>query len=132
MSAHLGEESLEKLLQYAAVLAHNERVLNDLSEAKERSVTPGPPATAAVEEGADGTYYMVTLNGYRHIFGLGEMRNLVKACHGAGSAADAGPRLYAWLERERFDILRNSIIADEKDPSLSALWKIIVDTYTVK
>jgi len=72
---------------------------------------------------------VTALKGYRHIFGLEEMRNLVKTCYAATTAADAGPRLFAWMERERRDILMNSKIADQRDSCLSALREKIVSTY---
>jgi hypothetical protein len=125
----LEDNSLKKLLQDAAILAHNERVLRDFIEGKDRPAPQTQSVLAAVEEGKDGTYFIVILKGYRHIFGLEEMRNLVKTCYAAGSAAEAGPRLFAWLERERRDITMNSKIADQKDSCLSALREVIVSTY---
>jgi hypothetical protein len=125
----LEDNSLKKLLQDAAILAHNERVIRDFIEGKDKSATQTQSVLAAVEEGKDGTYFIVILKSYRHIFGLEEMRNLVKACYAAGSAAEAGPRLFAWLERERRDIIMNSKIADQRDTCLSALREVIVSTY---
>ncbi len=125
----LEDNSLKKLLQDAAILAHNERVLRDFIEGKERSIPQTQTVLADVEEGKDGTYFIVILKGYRHIFGLDEMRNLVKTCYAAATAAEAGPRLFAWMERERRDILMNSKIADQKDSCLSALREKIVTTY---
>jgi len=125
----LEDNSLKKLLQDAAILAHNERVLRDFIEGKDRPMPQTQTVLADVEEGKDGTYFIVILKGYRHIFGLEEMRNLVKTCYAATTAADAGPRLFAWIERERRDILMNSKIADQRDSCLSALREKIVSTY---
>lgn len=125
----LEDNSLKKLLQDAAILAHNERVLRDFIEGKDRPMPQTQTVLADVEEGKDGTYFIVILKGYRHIFGLEEMRNLVKTCYAATTAADAGPRLFAWMERERRDILMNSKIADMRDSCLSALREKIVSTY---
>lgn len=125
----LEDNSLKKLLQDAAILAHNERVLRDFIEGKDRPMPQTQTVLADVEEGKDGTYFIVILKGYRHIFGLEEMRNLVKTCYAATTAADAGPRLFAWMERERRDILMNSKIADQRDSCLSALREKIVSTY---
>ena len=125
----LEDNSLKKLLQDAAILAHNERVLRDFIEGKDRPMLQTQTILADVEEGKDGTYFIVILKGYRHIFGLEEMRNLVKACYAATTAAEAGPRLFAWFERERRDIIMNSKIADQRDSCLSALREKIVSTY---
>lgn len=125
----LEDNSLKKLLQDAAILAHNERVLRDFIEGKDRPVLQTQTVLAEVEEGKDGTYFIVILKGYRHIFGLEEMRNLVRACYAATTAAEAGPRLFAWFERERRDIIMNSKIADQRDSCLSALREKIVSTY---
>ena len=125
----LEDGSLKKLLQDAAILAHNERVLRDFIEDRERPVPQTQSVLAAVEEGKDGTYFIVILKGYRHIFGLEEMRNLVKVCYAAATAAEAGPRLFAWIDRERHDIIMNSKIADQRDSCLSALREVIVSTY---
>lgn len=125
----LEDNSLKKLLQDAAILAHNERVLRDFIEGKDRPMLQTQTILADVEEGKDGTYFIVILKGYRHIFGLEEMRNLVKTCYAATTAAEAGPRLFAWFERERRDIIMNSKIADQRDSCLSALREKIVSTY---
>lgn len=128
----LGADSLKKLLNDAAILAHNERVLAEFRTGREKARPAAKALLAGVDEGKDGTYFMVTLKGHRHIFGIGEMRNLVRLCHGVGSAKDAGPSLYSWFERARRDILKNSKITDSNDPSLPALWKKIVTTYRAK
>jgi hypothetical protein len=125
----LEDNSLKKLLQDAAILAHNERVLRDFIVGKDKPAPQTHSVLAAVEEGKDGTYFIVILKGYRHIFGLEEMRNLVKTCYAATTAAEAGPRLFAWFERERRDIIMNSKIADQRDTCLSALREVIVSTY---
>lgn len=128
MALTLEEDSLKKLLQDAAILAHNERVLSDFMGSM---VKPRPSATkvlADIEEGTDGTYFIVIIKNYRHIFSLEEMRNLVKACH-AANKLEAGPRLFNWMERWRRDILNNSKIADNHDLSLPALWEKVVSTY---
>jgi hypothetical protein len=132
MSSTLDEESLKKLLQDAAILAHNERVLKDFAMMKEQAGPRPAPVTAAVEEGKDGSFFIIILKGYRHIFGLDEMRDLVRVCHNASNAGAAGPRLYAWMEQRRRDILKNSKIAEDKDPCLPALWEKIVSTYDAK
>ncbi|MBN2160798.1 MAG: hypothetical protein JW807_15525 [Spirochaetes bacterium] len=130
MALTLEEDSLKKLLQDAAILAHNERVLSDFIESKNKPRAEAPRVFADIEEGTDGTYFIVILKGYRHIFSLEEMRNLVKACHAAeGAPLEAGPRLFNWMERWRRDILHNSKIADNHDQALRALWEKIVNTY---
>jgi hypothetical protein len=132
MAATLEEGSLAKLLQDAVILAHNERVLRNFMAAKGQAAQRGPAVLADIEEGKDGTFFIAILNGQRNIFGLEEMRAFVKLCHGADNAVDAAPRIYAWMERERLDILKNSKIDSEKDPSLPALWEKVVATYGVK
>ncbi|MBN2078754.1 MAG: hypothetical protein JW838_07290 [Spirochaetes bacterium] len=128
----LGADSLKKLLNDATILAHNERVLAEFRTGREKARPAAKALLAGVDEGKDGTYFMVNLKGHRHIFGIGEMRNLVRLCHGVGSAKDAGPSLYSWFERARRDILKNSKITDSNDPSLPALWKKIVSAYRAK
>ena len=132
MALTLDEDSLRNLLQDAAILAHNERVLRDYTIKKEKA-GPRPAAVrTAIEEGRDGTYFIIVLNNYRNIMSMNEMRNLVKLCHGAADANDGARRLYAWIERDRRDIKKNSKIADHTDPSLPALWEMVVNTYTSK
>jgi hypothetical protein len=60
------------------------------------------------------------------------MRKLIKLCRSAETARDASMRLYSWIERERRDIRKNSKIADEKDPSLPALWEKVIGGYDLK
>jgi hypothetical protein len=131
MALTLEDDSLKKLLQDAAILAHNERVLSDYIADQGKPRTPGPQVLAGIEEGKDGTYFIIILKSYRHIFGLEEMRNLVKACH-AANKLEAGPRLFNWMERWRRDILHNSKITDNHDLALRSLWEKIVSTYAPK
>ena len=132
MALTLDEDSLRNLLQDAAILAHNERVLRDFNVQKEKAGPRRPMVRAGVEEGRDGTYFIIILNNYRNIMSMEEMRGLVKLCRSAANAGDAARRLYAWIERDRRDIKKNSKIADHTDPSLPDLWKKVVSTYTIK
>ncbi|HOT46432.1 MAG TPA: hypothetical protein PLM53_16890 [Spirochaetota bacterium] len=130
LAATLDDESLKKLIQSAAMLAHNERVLKEYSLRKELAAPKAPAATAAIEEGKDGTFFIIILNGYRNFFSLEEMRRLVKVCHGTDNAAIAASRIYTWLEGGRFDVLRNSRIASSNDAALIAVWEKIISTYS--
>lgn len=133
MTLTLGAESLKKLLQDAAILAHNERVLSDYSAGGGgRAATRGRSVLAEVEEGRDGTYFIVILNSYRNFLSLDEMRKLITLCHSAGDARDAKNRLYAWIERDRRDIRKNSKVFDPDDPSLIALWEKVVREYELQ
>jgi len=130
LAATLDDDSLKKLIQSTAILAHNERVLKEFSLRKELAPPKAPAATAAIEEGKDGTFFIIILNGYRNFFSLEEMRRLVKVCHGTDNAAIAASRIYTWLEGGRFDVLRNSRIASSNDPALIAVWEKIISTYS--
>ncbi len=130
LAATLDDDSLKKLIQSAAMMAHNERVLKEFSLRKELAAPKAPAATAAIEEGKDGTFFIIILNGYRNFFSLEEMRRLVKVCHGTDNAAIAASRIYTWLEGGRFDVLRNSRIASSNDPALIAVWEKIISTYS--
>lgn len=135
MTLTLGADSLKKLLQDAAILAHNERVLEDYNASRvrgEKAAPRGRAVLAEVEEGRDGTYYIVILNSYRNFLSLEEMRKLVALCRSAENARDAANRLYAWIERDRRDIRKNSKIYDPDDPSLPALWEKVIDGYDLK
>jgi hypothetical protein len=132
MALTLDEESLKKLLQDAAILAHNERVIKDFTARKGQAGPQIKAVTAAVEEGTDGTYFIIILNNYRNFLSLDEMRDLVKRCHAAANKRDATLRLFAWIERDRSDIKKNSKIADEDDPCLAALWEKVINTYDLK
>ncbi|MBP7734510.1 MAG: hypothetical protein KA369_00925 [Spirochaetes bacterium] len=129
LAATLDDDSLKKLIQDAAILAHNERVLKEYSLKKELAGPKPPAATAAIEEGKDGTFFIIILNGYRNFLSLEEMRRLVKVCHGTDNAAIAASRIYTWLEGGRFDVLRNSRIASSNDPALISVWEKIISTY---
>jgi hypothetical protein len=129
LATTLDDENLKKLIQSAAILAHNERVLKEFSLKKELAGSKGPAATADIEEGKDGTFFIIILNGYRNFFSLEEMRRLVKVCHGTDNAAIAASRIYTWLEGGRFDVLRNSRIASSNDQALISVWEKIISTY---
>jgi hypothetical protein len=132
MAMTLDEDSLRNLLQDAAILAHNERVLKDFNIQKGKAGPRPPMIRAAIEEGKDGTYFIIILNNYRNFLSLEEMRGLVKLCHSAVNVRDAAHRLYAWIESDRRDIRKNSKIYDHTDPSLPDLWEKVVSSYTNK
>lgn len=132
MTLTLDANSLKKLLQDATILAHNERVFNDFNVNKGQAGQRGHSVLAEVEEGRDGTYYIIILNSYRNFLSLEEMRRLVKLCRSAEDARDAANRLYAWVATDRRDIRKNSKIADQDDPSLPALWEKVVRGYDLK
>ncbi len=132
MAITLDVESLKKLLQDAAILAHNERVIRDYTTQKGQAGPQVQAVTAAIEEGTDGTYFIIILNNYRNFLSLEEMKKLVKLCHGAANGRDAALRLYAWIERDRRDIRKNSKIYDHDHPSLPALWEKVINAYELK
>ena len=132
MTLTLDADSLKKLLQDATILAHNQRVLRDFKANRGAAARPGQPVLAKDEEGRDGSYFIIILNSYRNFLSLDEMRKLVALCRSAADERDAADRLYAWMETVRSDIKKNSMIADADDPSLPALWKMIVSGYDLK
>ncbi|HQF10428.1 MAG TPA: hypothetical protein PLM53_19740 [Spirochaetota bacterium] len=129
MTLTLSADSLKKLLQDAAILAHNERVLHDYNANKGQRGQQAGRILAAVEEGRDDSYFIIILNNYRNFLSREEMTRLVKLCHSAENARDAAERLYVWIERDRRDIRKNSEIDDPGDPSLPALWKQVIESY---
>ncbi len=132
MTLTLDAESLKKLLQDATILAHNERVLKDFNSNRGPAAPRRQSVLAEIEKGRDGTYYIIILNSYRNFLSLEEMQKLVALCHKAADARDAANRLFTWVETVRRDIKKNSMIEDEDDPSLPALWKKIVSGYELK
>ena len=76
--------------------------------------------------------FVIVINGYRNFFILDEMRKIVKICHAAGSAKSAGSRLYAWFDKERIDVLRNSGLGSSRDLAFKSLYDIVIKTYAVK
>ncbi|MBN1496367.1 MAG: hypothetical protein JXA07_06335 [Spirochaetes bacterium] len=134
MTLTLTADSLKKLMQDAAILAHNERVLADYKDSRRPAAARGRTGTvlAEIEKGRDETYYIIILNNYRNFLSLDEMRKLVALCRGADNARDAAARLYAWIERDRRDIRKNSKIFEPDHPALPALWEKIIAGYDLK
>lgn len=134
MTLTLTAGSLKKLMQDAAILAHNERVLADYNDSRKPAPARGRTGTvlAEIEKGRDETYYIIILNNYRNFLSLDEMRKLVALCRGADNPRDASARLYAWIERDRRDIRKNSKIFEPDHPALPALWEKIIAGYDLK
>jgi len=66
------------------------------------------------------------------MFGEAEIMALLKICRAASDAAEAGPRLYRWLHKERGDFFQEVPVSGPADPLLAALYTLLTKTFTIK
>ena len=92
MTLTLNADSLKKLLQDAAILAHNERVLDDYNANKgqqKQQGRRGQSVLADIEEGRDDSYFIVILNSYRNFLSREDRLAILRLCHSAENERDA-------------------------------------------
>ncbi len=140
----LDENEIGFLIQQAGVLIHNKKIvsnpadrerresqfqkkMNEWKEAKEEMME-----RVSVEEGDEGKHFILIMGNYRNFFARDEMKRVVKLCHAADDAKDAGQRLFNWFERNRSDVLKNSGIKSPSDQSLQKIYEVIISTYTTR
>ncbi|MBN2442231.1 MAG: hypothetical protein JXJ04_12830 [Spirochaetales bacterium] len=143
----IDEEGLIFLLKQAQVIIHNAEVdkinkeIVAFEQKKKAHAAKNPPSSkksktlptgsVAIEEISNGKSFFITLKNARKIFDLQEMRSLVKICHGAENASQAGGRLYTWFHRNRTDVLADCGLSGKGDSFLALLYKTIIKTYKV-
>ena len=140
LSKKLSEEELAFIVNQTKVIVHNNQVLQDWNKSKKgkNSLNKSNSMLQEIDkskieiiEADDGSYFIIAIGRKRNFFSRDEMKKIVKMCHVADNAKDAGARLYSWLDNIRPDVLRDSEIANPGDEGLQNVYKKIVKTYTV-
>jgi hypothetical protein len=70
-----------------------------------RPAASASEGTVTIDEGAGRSSFIIGIGDTRKAFSLGEMRALARVAQAAANDADGARRLYAWLSRNRRDVL---------------------------
>lgn len=146
--ADIDEAGLRFLIDQARILRYNaevDRMNQELAVkrtklraelgAEKPSATPSKaPSRQAVviEEGSNRSHFIITLGNSRKFFVRDEFRGLVKVCDAAENAAVGSERLFAWLKRNRADVLADVGIGSGRNPLLAELYRTINSSYRAK
>ena len=136
----LDEEGLAFLVKQAQVHLYNMQVdaLNKtiIKDEKRQKSTPKKKIDTAAGEFADvktsGSGYFVLYNNDWISFTKDEMTTLVKIVLGEGTDTEIKERLYAWLYRERKDVIVTASIAGKFDKKLESLDSLLRSNFKLK
>ncbi len=139
----LPSEDLSFLKNQAEVLLHNRNVIesskaeesgsDDKTPAvrKRKSPKKAPaPKTLRIEQSDNPRYFNICAGDSRIFMDRHEIKALFKIAEAAADAAEAGPRLYRWLKRERSDVLGDAHVSGSGSPVLGELYKALLDNFT--
>ncbi|MEW6526942.1 MAG: hypothetical protein AB1444_09770 [Spirochaetota bacterium] len=134
----LDEESLDFLYEQAKVLLHNLEVKKLQQEFNELDVKTiiskrqdYSKDKLEVVEADDLRHFIFVINGARNFFSRDEMRKIVKLCHSAPTVKDGMRMLYHWFEKNRKDVIIDTVIDGPHDKALETMYNHIVNNYTV-
>jgi hypothetical protein len=127
----MNNDDLSSLIRQAEILVYNRKLLEDFNTAKIRmpAAVSHDDEKIIIKEADDLRYFLVYIRRYQNFFTRDEMRIIARHCHEAADKIDAARRLYSWLERERLDVVRNSMISGPLDTVLIAFYDIIRKNY---
>jgi len=106
----------------------NAVALKAASKRREASV----PAYRVDIERTKDDFFIIVLDQARVFFNRQEMREITRLCHAARSPEDGARRMFRWFEKERSDLLVDAGINSERNPYLTDLYALIIETYKVK
>ncbi|MBN1241096.1 MAG: hypothetical protein JXA15_00145 [Spirochaetales bacterium] len=139
LASELDAEGLEFLIEQARVHRYNmevgklERLGEELEMSRGRSgasATKAAPAAAGAPPrfvaGGDGKTFHLVWKGEYKLFGGDEIAAMLKVAQG-------GPaRLWAWLDRERSDVIGDLGLSGASDPDLARLAALIDSTFVIR
>lgn len=144
----LGLEDLGFLKNQAEVLLHNRKVLEEREERLRDETGDGDEAPSGkrgavsakkaparkplgIEQSDNPRYFNICSGDSRIFMDRHEIKALFRIASAASGAAEAGPRLYRWLKKERSDVLGEARISGSGSPVLGELYAALIDNFTV-
>jgi hypothetical protein len=125
---------VNQIVRQAKILLQNKSVIESvrLNNARRESM-PGPDKSKIeVKEALDSTYFIIKINGANNFFSLEEMRKVVKVCGYASNEKDGAANLYAYLSKNRVDVINDTSIYGPDDQALKTIYNYLVSNYKVK
>jgi len=147
LMAQLSTDDLAFLKEQASVLEYNRKVrqenenrkkegekglkkAGDKKTAKSGAKKKAPDDGVRIEQTDRPRFFNICIGNSRLFADIHEIKALYKIASAAGSPAEAGPRLFRWIQKERSDFLSEVYIPDGKSPVLQKLYRALMDTFT--
>jgi len=143
LMAGLDLNDLAFLKEQASVLDYNRKVRLENEKLKKetgsgqkktKTVKAGekktPDDSVRIEQTERPKFFNICVGNSRLFVDIHEIKALYKIASAAGSAQEAGPRLYRWFQKERSDVLSEVYIPNGKSPVLQKLYRALIDTFT--
>lgn len=132
--SRMDASEINQIVRQAKILLHNRSVIESVREnnAKRAAMNIQDKTKIEVKEAPDRSSFVIVINGARNFFSLDEMRKVVKVCGSASDEADGVSRLYAYLSRNRSDVINDTKINGTADQALYTIYNYLVKNYTVK
>ncbi|MDR2768368.1 MAG: hypothetical protein LBB82_08610 [Treponema sp.] len=138
----LDEEGLAFLVEQARVHLYNMQVtaLNEklalesagVKGAKSRTKGSGADGFGGIKASDSGASYYVVYKNEWIMFSREEMTALAKIVNGQGTDLEIRGLIYAWLERERRDVLRSIAAADKFDDKIKSFAALVRKTFALR
>jgi hypothetical protein len=143
LMTNLETQDLVFLRQQAEVLEYNRKVRIQRESRTEEAVTsenaPGDSVVKnpvpdipelRIEQTERPKFFNICVGKVRLFMDSSEIRALYQIASAAGSASEAGPRLFRWIQKERSDILAEVYIPNGKSPVLKDLYQALLESFT--
>ncbi len=141
----LSHEEINWLISQARTMIYNHKVeevnkaAQELAETKKRASAPArqsrkkvePADSVSIEPTGNGRSFVAILGTKRLFVTLNELKDLVKHAQATDDMAAASKRLFAWMERERRDMVNDAGITGPTDPRLAMMIDILRNQFTV-
>ena len=139
-------EEITWLLTQARTIIYNHKVeevnkaAKNLVDVKGRKTKSGDnntkggntePELVSIEPTGNGKSFVIIMGIKRLFVSLKELKELVKLTQVTDDPTDASKRLFAWMNRERSDMVIDAGITGPGDPRLPPLFRILRDKFTV-
>ncbi len=132
------EEGLVFLIRQANTIQYNMKVdeLNkaiSIPEKKSVNKTKKPAdSDVYIEKGAFGSSYILVVGSVRKTLAQYEMLKLVKLSHAAAGEVDGAGRVFAWLRKERDDILMDIGARSSRDIRIIDIYKYLIKKFSLE
>jgi hypothetical protein len=138
---NLSVDQLKKMKNSMKVSSINEQI-EELNQHRIKTLSPYAQTgsynypmdknTIDVQEGEDGSFFIIVINNFRNFFSRAELKKIVTVCQGAENETEACRRLFGWFARERSDVIKNTKIIDDRDQALATIYNFLIEHYSVK
>lgn len=146
MLPQLSPDEITWLITQARTMIYNHKVEEvnkagqDLVETRKRKKSSSSGKTSkkvrtpdpiSIEPTGNGRSFVLIMGGKRLFLSLKELKDLVKLTQVTDDASNASRRIYAWMERERMDMVNDAAVSGPGDARLAVVFDILREKFTV-